>query len=99
MPMRSQKSGSCRKALKSQRSRRGSASAKPIFLIARPPLHMLNASLPGSQHGLLSHCLASISSTLRDETRDACFHHLIQPLPGSNTVDFVQGVLRQRRDV
>jgi hypothetical protein len=48
MPMRSQKSGGCREARKSQRSRRGSASAKPIFLIGSPPLHMLNPSLPAA---------------------------------------------------
>src|ERR1700722_14362774 len=45
-------------------------------------------------HGLLqlsfgSHLLP-YSFTLYDKTRDACFHHLIEPLPGLNAIDFIQ---------
>ena len=32
------------------------------------------------------------STTLCDETGDACFHHLIEPLSGRNAIDFVQRV-------
>src|SRR5580658_10735502 len=38
-------------------------------------------------------------SLLRDETRDACFHHFIESLPGLNAIDFVQRILRKGRDV
>jgi Galactose oxidase, central domain len=41
----------------------------------------------------------SCSSPLCDETRDACFHHIIESLPGLNTIDFVQCILRKGSDV
>ena len=50
-------------------------------------------------HDCSSCCLPSISSSLCDETRDACFHHLIEALPGLNAIDFVQRVFRKGRDV
>ena len=37
----------------------------------------------------------SRSSPLCDETRDACFHHFIESLPGLNAIDFVQRILRK----
>ena len=36
---------------------------------------------------------------LWNETRNAGFHHFIQPLSGLNSIDFVKRVLRKGRDV
>jgi len=41
----------------------------------------------------------SCSSPLRDKSRDACFHHFIESLPGLNAIDFVQRIVRKGRDV
>jgi hypothetical protein len=36
---------------------------------------------------------------LRAETRDACFHHFIERLPGLNAIDLVQRFFRKGGDV
>ena len=44
-------------------------------------------------------CRLPYLSTSCDETRDACLHHFIEPLPGLNAIDFVKRVLWKGGDV
>ncbi len=46
----------------------------------------------------VANCL-SFSSASRDETRDACLHHFIEPLPSLNAIDFVKRIFRKGGDV
>ncbi len=47
-------------------------------------------------HGLLElKCYFQLPLLSWNEARAAGFHHLIQPLPGLNSIDFIKRVLRK----
>ena len=65
----------------------------------RVPVRIQASRICSSSMDCSSCCLAFISSALCNETRDARFHHFIEPLPCLNAIDFIERVFRKGGDV